>query len=522
MKVFLIAIGGTGMRCLEAFTHLCAMGMCAGQEIEVLSLDTDVNNGNKNQSEKVVDDYININGGVKVPAGPFSAKITLYRFTPDEHTTFKGMAKVKGGTDIENTYLANLLFDQNAQSFDLEHGYRAQTQIGSYLMYNSIIKAIRKGDDIELRAFLESLRKSIDKEHSRVFILGSIFGGTGASSIPILPQAIENALQIMSPGFSVGKDISYGCTLLTQYFTFDSPKEDEVEKEKVIAPASKFSFNTKAALRFYEQDATVQKNYKRFYLLGWPAPYINYPSKTSKTASKFSTGGDAQKNPSHLIELFAACAAFDFLFTDTPLTGPHKILYRSLEEGEDEYFKLSFKDFFDNEEDRRNFKQKLGSMYALNHLLEFHDGGKIDNLLRSLFRRKALNPEEYELENDRKETLDKYLHRFALKLSEDDSLHRGWLHELAKSNGGKLLFNDTIYSSNPKDIKKFDWAKLYQDKDHQGASQGIIFTKKTNKAYNGFVQSVKNNPPPKHLSDKPMLKVLYHLEVAMKKFYKFS
>ena len=26
-KLFVIAIGGTGMRCLESFVHLCAIGM---------------------------------------------------------------------------------------------------------------------------------------------------------------------------------------------------------------------------------------------------------------------------------------------------------------------------------------------------------------------------------------------------------------------------------------------------------------------------------------------------------------
>ena len=40
-KLFLIAIGGTGMRCLEAFVHLCAAGMFDDQEIEILTLDTD-------------------------------------------------------------------------------------------------------------------------------------------------------------------------------------------------------------------------------------------------------------------------------------------------------------------------------------------------------------------------------------------------------------------------------------------------------------------------------------------------
>ena len=33
-KIFIIAIGGTGMRCLESFVHLCAMGMFDNKTID--------------------------------------------------------------------------------------------------------------------------------------------------------------------------------------------------------------------------------------------------------------------------------------------------------------------------------------------------------------------------------------------------------------------------------------------------------------------------------------------------------
>ena len=46
-KIFIIAIGGTGMRCLESFVHLCAMGMFDNKTIDILTLDTDQSNGNK-------------------------------------------------------------------------------------------------------------------------------------------------------------------------------------------------------------------------------------------------------------------------------------------------------------------------------------------------------------------------------------------------------------------------------------------------------------------------------------------
>ena len=50
-KCFIIGIGGTGMRCLETFTHMCAMGLYDGMEFNVLTLDTDFTNGNKNRTE---------------------------------------------------------------------------------------------------------------------------------------------------------------------------------------------------------------------------------------------------------------------------------------------------------------------------------------------------------------------------------------------------------------------------------------------------------------------------------------
>ena len=56
-KLFVIAIGGTGMRCLESFTHLCAMGVFDSKEIDILTLDTDQTNGNKQRTEELIKQY---------------------------------------------------------------------------------------------------------------------------------------------------------------------------------------------------------------------------------------------------------------------------------------------------------------------------------------------------------------------------------------------------------------------------------------------------------------------------------
>ena len=54
-KLFLIAIGGTGMRCLESFVHLCAAGIFDNRTIDILTLDTDQSNGNKGRVEELIE-----------------------------------------------------------------------------------------------------------------------------------------------------------------------------------------------------------------------------------------------------------------------------------------------------------------------------------------------------------------------------------------------------------------------------------------------------------------------------------
>ena len=88
-KYFAIGIGGTGMRCLEGFVHMCAMGLFDSKEINVLTLDTDFTNGNKQRTEALIDTYNSIkresdgdNGKVNNETF-FSAKLNLFKFVTD-------------------------------------------------------------------------------------------------------------------------------------------------------------------------------------------------------------------------------------------------------------------------------------------------------------------------------------------------------------------------------------------------------------------------------------------------------
>ena len=109
-KLFVIAIGGTGMRCLESFVHLCAIGMFDNEEIEVLTLDTDQANGNKGRVEQLIELYNriksnetnNINGGEPNVDTFFSAKINLHRFftnyTDQSRKTYRLLSSMQNAT----------------------------------------------------------------------------------------------------------------------------------------------------------------------------------------------------------------------------------------------------------------------------------------------------------------------------------------------------------------------------------------------------------------------------------------
>ena len=167
-KLFLIAIGGTGMRCLESFVHLCAAGLFDNHTIEILTLDTDQTNGNKGKVENLINLYNKVKtndagsiGGEQRKNTFFSAKLNLYRFHTDyskpARQTLAALASTPNLTEEErqdNQDLADLLFDRDSvQQFKLDHGYRAQTHLGSMLMYHGIIEAAinarRGGDNVE-------------------------------------------------------------------------------------------------------------------------------------------------------------------------------------------------------------------------------------------------------------------------------------------------------------------------------------------------------------------------------------
>lgn len=515
-KLFVVAIGGTGMRCLESFTHLCGIGMFDNQEIEILTLDTDQNNGNKGRVEELIAVYNRIKstdaavGGTPNANTFFSAKLNLHRFFTNYsglgRETYKNIAKITTGTPEQqkaNKLISDLFLDTaSVQEFSLEHGYRAQTHLGSMLMYHGIVEAAKnlvKGTAVqsqerELDNFISKLESA--GANARVFIFGSVFGGTGASSIPVIPKALQDFVKIRSNGnssidFAKAK---FGSTLLTEYFTFGKP-DDQQKKSKansVIADSSFFPINSQAALQFYQTDPTVQKCYKLLYHIGWPIESKKIDGGNS--ANQTITGGTEQLNGCHITELLSACAAYDF-FTrkDGFDSAKAEYLYKAVE-FTDNSFSFSFDDFVGKENKAGEiFVNKLGAFFSLAHIsltkngAAFNDSG-IRGFIKQ-FESQKLN--QYSTISDAEcKDINEYFKLFAYTFK-DARFVPGWLYQVRNSVApGKFLFQSKAFPDNQAELKKLDVGTIFLDEKHHWAKGGLFGDR-----YDTFVSKLINTNP---------------------------
>ena len=518
-KLFLIAIGGTGMRCLESFVHLCAAGLFDNHTIEILTLDTDQNNGNKDRVESLIGLYNKVKtndasnqGGEQRSNTFFSAKLNLYRFFTDYSTpnrqTLHALASTKNLTDEQrqdNQDLSDLLFERDSvQQFKLDHRYRAQTHLGSMLMYHGIIEAAinaKKGGDAvktqekELARYFELLNNHAAT--ARVFVFGSIFGGTGASSIPVIPIAISEALKILTGGNNELnlKKVLFGSTLLTDYFTFKTPTSQQLTIDKIIADANNFALNSQAALSFYNDDTTVKKTYKRMYHIGWPSK-INY---SDGKAGNVVTGGHEQRNDCHVAELMCAVAAYDFFNEDrTKLEniGEAEYVFRTVAVDDNGNMQLSGASFVGSERGEI-FENKLGALLSLAHIIlsKFegaHEGTcGTAQLLNYLDSAKFTNFNE--LSDAQCAEIDEYLKEFGYKFVKS-SVVFGWIYQVFKSVGaGKFIFAPEAFITDINGLHNIDPGTIFADEAHHWDKSGVaVLNSSSDRRFNTLISLLKS------------------------------
>ncbi|MGI0482538.1 hypothetical protein ACN4EE_17365 [Geminocystis sp. CENA526] len=300
MSLYVIGVGGTGAKCIEAIVQLASVGLIPSKQLKVLFVDADETNGNLQRSNTTLSVYQKCHELMKgnPEESPWmSTDIESYGvwspFTNNNADRKLGSFFSYNLLKQSSPALANLfdvLYTEDERQVSLEVGFRGRPAIGSSIMTQ--INLDRLEEQPWQKFIFEVKSNSGGGTDTKILLCGSIFGGTGASGLPTIGRLISNKLEKEG----VRDKVKIGCIFGLPYFNFPAGNADE----QVYASSELFLLNTEAALRYYKEQA---QQFDTKYLIG---------NQTMEKLGEFSVGKDTQVNRSHFVEFYAGLAARHF------------------------------------------------------------------------------------------------------------------------------------------------------------------------------------------------------------------
>lgn len=312
-KIFVFCIGGTGIRVMKSIIMMMAGGMeTNGYAIVPIVLDPHVDLEEKKNLHSLIDAYQTVfkhtvtHGSETLNPlhGFFGTQlVSLEELHGKKNDTFEFKGSSEKFTsyielsnlahDDINHFLVNTLFSSKSLNSPLSVGFKGNPNVGTVVL-----------SDIVKNADWYDAFKDQCQEEDRIFIISSIFGGTGASGYPLLEKRIKE--EKGSP--AVTKAVMGAVTVLP-YYSLTEPETSGSDID-----STNFYTKTKAALAYYEN--TVQSDF--LYYVG-----------EKKLQAVYCNNEIEQKDKANFIELVAASALFDFAKRDRPES--HQYLTRAIE-----------------------------------------------------------------------------------------------------------------------------------------------------------------------------------------------
>lgn len=298
-RLFVFGIGGTGSRVIKSLTMLLASGMKPGNFDTVIPIIIDPHKDLKelNECKKLIRLYSKINERTyqdtsNVPDGFFRTKMTTLKSVATDKTLkddieFDERHNEPFGDFINKTGirqkspstldLLSLLYSDKNFSQPLSVGFKGNPHMGSMVL-NSIIGGPA------YNAF-----KSTFAAGDRIFIVSSVFGGTGAAGFPLLLQNFRQ-----SDNTHI-RDSYIGALSVMPYFKLSEPGQTS------DIDSNDFMTKTKSALTYYTRPDFTSL-YDSMY-------YIADPDKQT---DPYKNDEHKQDNKAHIVELLGAFSIFHF------------------------------------------------------------------------------------------------------------------------------------------------------------------------------------------------------------------
>lgn len=288
-KLYIFAIGGTGARVLKSLSYLLATGVqCDAEKIIPIIIDPDAANGDVSLTTNILRSYQKIRNHLSFDSDTKNSffKTEIESQTPNfrirvlnSERKFKDYIDY-GSMDRNNKAFTSLLFSEKNLESTMDVGFKGNPNMGSV-----VLNQFQDSDDF--KTFASSF-----SQKDRIFIISSIFGGTGASGFPLLLKNLRQASSALD-NHQLLKGANIGAISVLPYFGVKKDDESEIEKSTFIS-------KTKAALHYYEHG--VNNDVNKMYYIGddISRDYENHEGSTT------------QKNDAHFIELASAMAILDF------------------------------------------------------------------------------------------------------------------------------------------------------------------------------------------------------------------
>jgi Tubulin like len=305
MSYYVIGIGGTGAKCVEAFIHLCAAGLMPdNRSFFALFVDPDGSNGSLKRAGQLLQSYhdcrrLDLGSTDLFKSGVRIARPDIWSPLQNKPDTLEKFFYYNT-LPVEAANLFDVLYSPREKKTSLEYGFRGHPSIGAAIMAS----AVKLGGEEPWATMRDQISLDVKGgEGAKIILFGSIFGGTGASGVPTIARLVSNEFsQTKLDRFKIGS------VLMLPYFSFDP-----VKNEKMKVDADTFLLSTQSALKYYYNQHEL-KVCNAVYLLG---------NETLKPMRNSSIGGLAQENEPHLLEMYAALAAMHFFANDNVNGYPH-------------------------------------------------------------------------------------------------------------------------------------------------------------------------------------------------------
>lgn len=322
-KLYLFCIGGTGSRVLRSFTMMMAAGIDINvDEIVPVIIDPDTSNADRTRAISLLHTYEAIHSKLS-----FSEEIATRFFRKEISKTMPDYSLRIQGTsdqtfqefidlssmDRPTQAFVRMFFSEKNLSSKMDVGFKGNPNIGSVVL-NQIVAS----EDFE--AFANNFSAG-----DKIFIISSIFGGTGASGFPLLLKTLRTGNNF--PNFNIINNAEIGAITILPYFKLKSDEDSEIN-------SSTFISKTKSALAYYEKNICQNGSVNALYYLAddMTNTYDNHE------------GGSAQKNYAHLIEFLAATAILDFCAKQHDIPTNKELGLKGIEGGV-----VTFNSFYDQQ-----------------------------------------------------------------------------------------------------------------------------------------------------------------------------